>query len=56
MREVTGVGKRDGSIKKRGFNGLPPILEPIALPLDMILNNLLDTCDVAVTPSCIRGR
>ena len=57
LREVTGVGKRrDANIKKRIANGLPPILEPIAVPLEQLLGQLLDFCDVAITPQCIRGK
>ena len=56
LREVTGVGKRGGNIQKRLVNGLPPILEPIALPLEQLLGQLLDFCDIAITPQCIRGK
>lgn len=57
LREVTGVGNRSGgSIQKRFANGLPPILEPIAVPLEQLLGQLLDFCDVAITPQCIRGK
>lgn len=55
LREVNGVGKR-GNIQKRLVNGLPPILEPIALPLEQLLGDLFDFCDIAVTPQCIRGK
>jgi tripeptidyl-peptidase-1 len=57
LREVTGVGKRNGeSIQKRFTNGLPPILEPIALPLELLLGQLAEFCDIAITPQCIRGK
>jgi hypothetical protein len=57
LREVTGVGnRRGGSFQKRFANGLPPILEPIAVPLEQLLGQLLDFCDVAITPQCIRGK
>lgn len=55
LREVTNVGKRSGGgVEKRFVNPVPPILEPIAVPLEQLLNNLLDLCDVAVTPECIK--
>ncbi|KAJ6105126.1 hypothetical protein N7523_010200 [Penicillium sp. IBT 18751x] len=55
LREVTGVGRHSSpNIKKRVANGLPPILEPIAIPLEQLLGRLLDFCDVAITPQCIR--
>ncbi|KAJ5215379.1 uncharacterized protein N7498_001786 [Penicillium cinerascens] len=54
LREVTGVGKRGGNLQKRAVNGLPPILKPIGLPLEQLLDQVLDFCDVAVTPQCIR--
>ncbi|KAJ5133090.1 hypothetical protein N7448_001881 [Penicillium atrosanguineum] len=55
LREVTAVGKRsDAKLKKRVANGLPPILEPIAVPLEQLLGQLLDFCDIAITPQCIR--
>lgn len=55
MREVSNVGKRSqGNMQKRFVNPLPPILEPITVPLEDLLNNLLDLCDAAVTPECIK--
>lgn len=55
LREVTNVRKRgNGGMEKRFMNPLPPILEPIAVPLEDLLNNLLFLCDVAVTPECIK--
>lgn len=55
LREVTNVSKRShGNMEKRFVNPLPPILEPIAVPLERLLNELLFLCDVAVTPECIK--
>lgn len=55
LREVANVGKRsNGGKEKRFVNPLPPILEPIAVPLEQLLNDLLFLCDAAVTPECIK--
>lgn len=58
LREVTGVGKpSSGSIQKRFQNGdPPPVLGPIALPLQELLGSLFDFCDIAVTPQCIKSK
>ncbi|KAJ5522710.1 hypothetical protein N7513_013283 [Penicillium frequentans] len=53
LREVTSVGKASNKIQKRS-NGLLPILEPILMPIEEILNNVLQFCDLAVTPQCIK--
>ena len=55
LREVKSVGKRSSKIQKRSVNGVPPILEPILMPLEDVLDNLLEFCDTAVTPQCIKG-
>lgn len=55
MREVSNVSKRSNTnLQKRFINPLPPILEPITVPLEMLLDNLLFACDAAVTPECIK--
>lgn len=54
LREVVSVGKASNKIQKRS-NGLLPILEPILMPIEEILNNVLQFCDLAVTPQCIKG-
>ncbi|GIC88032.1 S53 family peptidase [Aspergillus udagawae] len=51
--EVNGV-KRARSTEKRLLGiPLPPILEPLTLPLSELLGDTLALCDVAVTPACI---
>jgi tripeptidyl-peptidase-1 len=53
--EVNGV-KRARSTEKRLLGiPLPPILEPLTLPLSELLGDTLALCDVAVTPACISG-
>ena len=58
LLEVEGVQKVP-SIDKRAFGSgkgvLPPILEPLTLPLSELLDDLLLLCDVAITPACISG-
>ncbi|KAJ5994597.1 hypothetical protein N7451_010321 [Penicillium sp. IBT 35674x] len=53
LREVTSVGRASNKLQKRS-NGLLPILEPILVPIEEILNNVLQFCDLAVTPQCIK--
>lgn len=63
LREVSNVGKKrsaEGAAKdlsKRATfpNPISPILHPIAVPLEVLLNDLLLLCDVAVTPECIKS-
>lgn len=56
LREVTGVGKKS-NIQKRFQNGdPPPVLGPIAMPLEQLLGGLFDFCDIAITPQCIKGK
>ncbi|KAJ5112796.1 hypothetical protein N7532_000841 [Penicillium argentinense] len=55
LREVTGLGKTSsGNLQKRRQNGEPPIIGPIAKPIEQLLGGLLDFCDIAVTPQCIK--
>ncbi|KAJ5569507.1 uncharacterized protein N7459_008937 [Penicillium hispanicum] len=55
LREVSNVGRSThAGMQKRFSNGLPPILQPITMPLAELLGNLLQFCDVAVTPQCIK--
>lgn len=61
LREVTNVGKKRsaesaGGLSKRATfpNPISPILHPIAVPLEVLLNDLLPLCAVAVTPECIK--
>ncbi|KAJ5604369.1 hypothetical protein N7510_009523 [Penicillium lagena] len=54
LREVNGISKARRSLQKRGFNGLPPIIEKLTVSIEQLLDNLLDLCDVAVTPACIK--
>ncbi|KAJ5924991.1 hypothetical protein N7454_007630 [Penicillium verhagenii] len=53
LREVMTVGKSGNDIQKRS-NGLLPILEPIIMPIEEILNDVLQFCDLAITPQCIK--
>ncbi|KAJ6086305.1 hypothetical protein N7486_010586 [Penicillium sp. IBT 16267x] len=53
LREVTSVGITSNKIQKRS-NGLLPILEPILIPIEEILNDVLQFCDLAITPQCIK--
>ncbi|GIK05611.1 tripeptidyl-peptidase sed1 [Aspergillus viridinutans] len=54
LLEVEGV-KRARSTEKRSLgNPLPPILEPLLLPLSELLgSDKLALCDLAVTPACV---
>lgn len=64
LREVTNVGKKrgaekrsaEGALSKRGTfpNPISPILSPIAVSLETLLNDLIPICDLAVTPECIK--
>ncbi|KAJ5645872.1 hypothetical protein N7490_002244 [Penicillium lividum] len=54
LREVSGVGRPSSKMQKRSLNGLLPILEPILKPIEEILDDVLQFCDVAVTPQCIK--
>lgn len=56
LREVAGVHPRDESgLKKRFTNPLPPILQPILLPIEEFLG-LAGSCGAAITPECIRRK
>ena len=55
LREVTGVQRSTDKLGKRSFNGLPPILEPILLPLEELLSGVGSFCSLAITPQCIQG-
>ncbi|GIJ91954.1 tripeptidyl-peptidase sed1 [Aspergillus pseudoviridinutans] len=53
LLEVEGV-KRARSTEKRSLGiPLPPILEPLTLPLSELLGDNTLLCDLAVTPACI---
>ncbi|KAJ5087399.1 hypothetical protein N7456_011015 [Penicillium angulare] len=54
LREVTKTGKTGSELRKRSMGGIPPILEPILMPIEQLLNDgLAEFCDVAITPQCI---
>ncbi|KAJ5670945.1 hypothetical protein N7507_000072 [Penicillium longicatenatum] len=53
LREVASVRQTSNKIQKRS-NGRLPILEPILMPIEEILNNVLQICDTAVTPQCVK--
>jgi hypothetical protein len=55
LREVTGVQVSTDRLKKRSANGVPPILEPILLPIETLLSGLSSFCSLAITPQCIQG-
>lgn len=55
FREVESVKRVDGAVQKRDMGGNNPILEPILLPIEELLNNVLQFCDLAITPQCIKG-
>ncbi|KAJ5565531.1 hypothetical protein N7535_007169 [Penicillium sp. DV-2018c] len=46
LREVTGVGKSNS--RKRSVDGIPPILEPIAMPIERLLTGLTSFCSHAM--------
>ncbi|CAG8908338.1 unnamed protein product [Penicillium nalgiovense] len=52
LREVTSV--RRSSKQKRFVDGIPPILEPILLPIEELLNEAPSLCSQAITPHCIQ--
>jgi tripeptidyl-peptidase-1 len=54
LREVTGVGKSSNS-RKRSVDGIPPILEPILMPIEKLVTELTSFCSHVVTPQCIQG-
>lgn len=54
LRGVNNVKKSVGSVEKRSLNGLPPIIEPIAIPIETLLSGLIDFCALAITPQCIK--
>lgn len=55
LREVTGV--RKSNIKKKRFgDGIPPILEPILMPMEKLLEGTSSFCSLAITPQCIQSR
>lgn len=51
----TRKAKPSGLDKRQMPNPLPPILRPLTVPLDLLLGQLLELCDLAVTPPCIQG-
>ncbi|KAJ5273032.1 hypothetical protein N7478_008157 [Penicillium angulare] len=54
LREVTKTGRVSNGLRKRSMGGIPPILEPILMPIEELLNDgLAEFCDVAITPQCI---
>lgn len=55
LREVAGVHNSKRGLQKRFSNGALPIMEPLGLPIGLLLGGLLSYCDLAVTPQCIRG-
>ncbi|KAJ5223919.1 hypothetical protein N7468_008461 [Penicillium chermesinum] len=54
LRGVNNVKKSVTNVDKRNLNGLPPILQPIAVSLENLLHGLLDFCSLAITPQCIK--
>ncbi|KAJ6177663.1 hypothetical protein N7519_008124 [Penicillium mononematosum] len=52
LREVTSV--RRSSKQKRLVNGIPPILEPILLPIEELLSEAPSLCSQVITPQCIQ--
>lgn len=56
FREVESVKRADGAVLKRDMGGNNPILEPVLLPIEELLNNVLQFCDLAITPQCIKGK
>lgn len=55
LREVTGV-RRSTDKQKRSMGGIPPILEPILLPLEKLLSEVSSFCSQAITPQCIQRK
>lgn len=55
LREVTGV-RRSTDKQKRFVDGIPPILEPILLPLEKLLSEASSLCSQAITPQCIQRK
>ncbi|KAF9893306.1 hypothetical protein FE257_011736 [Aspergillus nanangensis] len=53
VRGVSSVEKRN--IDKELFGILPPILRPLTMPLDLLLGDFLQFCDIVVTPACIQA-
>ncbi|KAL4898153.1 peptidase S8/S53 domain-containing protein [Aspergillus ambiguus] len=53
VRDVSRIEKR--GVDRELFGVLPPILRPLTLSLDLLLGNMLELCDVAVTPECIKA-
>ncbi|KAJ5253111.1 hypothetical protein N7489_003521 [Penicillium chrysogenum] len=52
LREVTSV--RRSTKQKRFMDGVPPILEPILLPIEELLSEAPSLCSQAITPQCIQ--
>ncbi|KAJ5471769.1 hypothetical protein N7530_009126 [Penicillium desertorum] len=52
LREVTSV--RRSTKRKRFVDGIPPILEPILLPIEELLSEAPSLCSQAITPQCIQ--
>lgn len=55
LREVTGV-KRSRIEQRRSGGKIPPILEPILLPIEELLSGATSLCSLAVTPQCIQSK
>lgn len=55
LREVTSV-RRSTDKQKRFVGRIPPILEPISLPLEKLLSETLSFCSQAITPQCIQRK
>jgi hypothetical protein len=54
LREVTSV--RRSTKRKRFVDGIPPILEPILLPIEELLSEAPSLCSQAITPQCIQRK
>ena len=54
LREVTSV--RRSTKQKRFMDGVPPILEPILLPIEELLSESPSLCSQAITPQCIQRK
>ncbi|KAJ5505183.1 hypothetical protein N7463_008057 [Penicillium fimorum] len=53
LREVTGV-RRSTDKQKRFADGIPPIIEPIPLPIETLSSEASSFCTQAITPQCIQ--
>ncbi|KAJ5729534.1 uncharacterized protein N7483_004042 [Penicillium malachiteum] len=54
LREVSNVRQSQNDIQKRSGDGILPILGPLLISIEELLDNVAQLCDVAITPQCIK--